>query len=511
MANLHFDKHIYGIYKTLRQHRKLAEKRAVNYEQNKTAKVLIYVLSGFMIAYLMFFAVMFALIANSSSTITAIEFMTAAAPFILLVDFLFRFLAQQTPSQIIKPYLLLPIPRLLCIDTFISTSLFTWGNVIWFAMLLPYALMSVVFSEGVWITIGFLLFFYLIILANSQWYAIVRTLINRSLVWWLLPIGVYALMALPIILKGFSEKGFEDFFDLFSRIGTAISVGSLLPYLGALLLLGIMVAINRVVQTKSIMAEVTKAEKTTLHSVSRFAFLDRYGEIGQYLKLEIKTILRNKNPRKGFIFATFFVFLLSLLIALTDVYDGQFMTNFWCIYNFVVYGAMMLIRVMCNEGNYIDCLMVRRENILKLLHAKYIFYCLLLLLPLLLMLPTVFSGKWSLFMLISYGLFTAGFQYFICFQMAVYNKQTVPLNTKLTSKNGMENNYYQVVVQLVEFFFPLMLISLLQAFLPDDVAYSIMMAIGLAFIFTHKLWLRNIYNRMMKRKYILLEGFRSSR
>ena len=56
-----------------------------------------------------------------------------------------------------------------------------------------------------------------------------------------------------------------------------------------------------------------------------------------------------------------------------------------------------------------------------------------------------------------------------------------------------------------------MLISLLQAFLPDNVAYSIMMAIGLAFIFTHKLWLRNIYNRMMKRKYILLEGFRSSR
>jgi hypothetical protein len=177
----------------------------------------------------------------------------------------------------------------------------------------------------------------------------------------------------------------------------------------------------------------------------------------------------------------------------------------------VVYGAMMLIRVMCNEGNYIDCLMVRRENILKLLRAKYFFYCILLLLPMLLMLPTVFSGKWSMLMLLSYALFTAGFQYFICFQMAVYNKQTIPLNTKFVSKNGVENNYYQVVVQLVAFFFPLMLISLLQAFLPDHVAYTIMLVIGLAFIFTHQLWMRNIYNRMMRRKYILLEGFRSSR
>ncbi|MCR5129944.1 MAG: DUF5687 family protein [Prevotella sp.] len=511
MKSYPINKHVYNLYKALRQHRKLAEKRAINYEQNKTAKVLIYVLSGFMIAYLMFFAVMLALIANSSATQTAVELMMGIAPFILLIDFLFRFLAQQTPSQIIKPYLLLPIPRQLCIDTFISTSLFTWGNVIWFAMLLPYALMSIVFSEGIWVTLGFLFCYYLLILANSQWYAIVRTLINRHVLWWILPIVFYAIVALPIIIKGGSEKGWDNFFDLYASAGTAISAGRLWPYLLALLFLVVFTAINRRLQMASIMSEVSKTEQTHLHSVSQMAMFDRYGDVGQYLKLEIKTILRNKNPRKSFIFATCFVFLISLVIALTDVYDGQFMTNFWCIYNFVVYGAMMLIRIMSNEGNYIDCLMVRRENILKLLRAKYIFYCALLPLPFLLMLPTVFTGKWPLLLLVSYGLFTAGFQYFILFQMAVYNKQTVPLNTKFVSKNGMENNYYQVVVQLVAFFFPIMFISILQAFLSDTVAYIIMMIVGIGFIVTHKIWLRNIYNRMMRRKYILLEGYRSSR
>ena len=482
------------LFKELRKHRKLAEKRAVNYEQNKTAKVLVYVLSGFMIAYLMFFAVMLALIANSLDSMTSVEMIMAALPFILLIDFLFRFLMQQTPSQIIKPYLLLPVPRKLCIDTFISTSLFNSGNLTW-----------------IWVSIGFLFCCYLFILANSQWYAIVRTLINRSVFWWALPLAVYALIALPIILKGFSEKGFEQFFDFFAGMGTAIGDGRLWPYLLAFALLALVVAINRVVQLRSVMAEATRSEKTTLRSVSRFAFLDRYGETGQYLKLEIKTILRNKNPRKSFIFATVFVFLISLAIALTDVYDGQFMTNFWCIYNFVIYGAMMLIRVMCNEGNYIDCLLVRRENILKLLRAKYFFYIALLALPFVLMLPTVISGKWSLLMLVAYGLFTAGFQYFILFQMAVYNKQTIPLNTKLITKNGMENNYYQVVVQLVAFFLPLVFISILQVLLSDTVAYIIMMSIGIFFIATHEFWLRNIYQRMMRRKYVLLEGFRSSR
>lgn len=499
------------IIRELRRHRKLAEKRAIDYERNKTAKYVLIFLGGFVIVYLIFFAVIFSLVANESTSETAIELMMGISPYILLVDFLFRFVAQQTPSQIVKPYVLLPIPTSTCIDTFIGTSLFNWSNLIWFAMLVPYAIMSVLFVEGFWPTVGFLVCFYLLILANSQWYSIVRTLINNSLVYWLVPIVVYAIVALPVLLKGGSEKGFEIFFDLYAGIGTKISDGSALPYLGALALLVVLVAINRRLQMANVMREISKTEQTKLHSVSQFAYFDRFGEVGQYLKLEIKSILRNKNPRKGFVMATAIVLMFSLIIALTDVYDGQFMTNFWCVYNFVIYGSMQLTRVMCNEGNYIDCLMVRRENILKLLRAKYIFNTAILVLPFVLMLPTVFAGKWSILMLVAYAVFTAGFQYFILFQMAVYNKQTVPLNTKFISKSGMENNYYQVVVQMLAFFLPIVLISVLQLFLSDTVAYLIILLIGIVFVVTQPLWMRNIYNRMMQRKYVLMEGFRSSR
>ena len=499
------------IIRELRRHRKLAEKRAIDYERNKTAKYVLMFLGGFVIVYLIFFAVIFSLVANESTSETAIELMMGISPYILLVDFLFRFVAQQTPSQIVKPYVLLPIPKSTCIDTFVGTSLFTWGNAIWFAMLIPYAIMSVLFVEGFWPTVGFLVCFYLLILANSQWYSIVRTLINNSLFYWIVPIVVYAIVALPVLLKGGSEKGFENFFDLYAGIGTKISDGSALPYLGALALLVVLVAINRRLQMANVMREISKTEQTKLHSVSQFAYFDRFGEVGQYLKLEIKSILRNKNPRKGFVMATAIVLMFSLIIALTDVYDGQFMTNFWCVYNFVIYGSMQLTRVMCNEGNYIDCLMVRRENILKLLRAKYIFNTAILVLPFVLMLPTVFAGKWSILMLVAYAVFTAGFQYFILFQMAVYNKQTVPLNTKFISKSGMENNYYQVVVQMLAFFLPIVLISVLQLFLSDTVAYLIILLIGVVFVVTQPLWMRNIYNRMMQRKYVLMEGFRSSR
>ena len=114
-------------------------------------------------------------------------------------------------------------------------------------------------------------------------------------------------------------------------------------------------------------------------------------------------------------------------------------------------------------------------------------------------------------MLISYGVFTAGFQYFILFQMAVYNKVTTPLNTKFISKGGIENNYFQIAAQMVAFIVPMAMVTTMQALWGNMVSDIIMLFIGIAFIAIHPLWLRNIYQRMMKKKYILMEGFRSSR
>jgi len=499
----------FDLYKAIRHHRHLAEKRAMNFEQNKFAKSFIYITFSIMFIYLVGFAIMLSLIANESKSMTSVELMIGICPYVLVIDFLFRFMVQQTPSQIIKPYVLMPIPRYTCIDIFLSSSLFSSGNLIWFAMFVPYCLMSVVFSFGFFATLGLLLFLWLLILVNSQWYLIVRTLITDTMLWWLLPIGFYALIASPIYIG--KDCGFEQFFNLWSNIGTAITTGNVLPFLVVVCLLVLLIAINRRLQYIHIWRELSRTEQTHLRSVSELKFLEQYGEIGEYLKLEIKSIMRNKNPRKSFISATAIVLVFSLLISFTDVYNGQYQDNFWCIYNFVIYGAMMLVRIMCNEGNYIDALMVHRENILSLFHAKYLFFCLMLFFPFILMLPTVFTGKWSILMLISYGIFTAGFQYFILFQMAVYNKQTIPLNTKFISKSGMENNYFQLIVEMVAFIVPLAIISVIQSILGNTTAYIIMLVIGLIFIITNRLWMRNIYNRMMKRRYINMEAFRASR
>lgn len=499
----------FELIRLLLRHRKLADDRSLSATENKFAKFFILFSILIIVIYLMGLAVGLSLIVNSDITATATENLCIGIPFLLLIDFNMRFTMQQTPAHIIKPYILLPLPRYTCIDAFIYSSLISKSNFVWFAFFLPYALMSIVFSYGMATATLTMLLCLVLLLINSQWYAIARTLINRSVIWWILPI-IYGIEAMPLYVG--SNAGWNQFCNLYSTVGTMLDKHNVLPIFIAIVVLVGITAVNRRLQYVSIERELMRTEvKKSVKKVNRFAFFEKYGEIGLFMQLEIKLLLRNATPKKALRSGFFTMAMICAFIVLSDVYDSSGMTNFWGLYAFMIFGTMNLLGLMSYEGNYIDCMLTHRENILSLLKAKYVFYSLLLIAPFLLMLPAVISGKWSLLMLVSYLIFTMGFQYFIAFQTAVYNKITVPLNTKMTDKAGLKTNYIQLVLVAIVFIVPNILVNILQSLFSENIAYLTMLLIGLGFIATHRLWLRNVYNRLMKRKYENLEGFISSR
>jgi hypothetical protein len=113
-------------------------------------------------------------------------------------------------------------------------------------------------------------------------------------------------------------------------------------------------------------------------------------------------------------------------------------------------------------------------------------------------------------MVLAYLLTATGPVYCMLFQMAIYNKVTLPLNDKITGKNQMENKW-QAIVSMVGFFAPIVLVMLLQAIFSETVAYAVLITIGLAFTLGEPYWMRNIYRRMMVRRYDNLEGFHATR
>ncbi len=494
------------LFKTLRKHISLSEKRSPVYDQNRTAKTIIYIMSGFMIVYMIFLGIILSLAANGTRMATPCEFLFVLMPFILVLDFFVRFLGQQTPSQLIKPYLMLPIPKYACIESFLLRSILSTNNLLWLFITVPYVIISVLFCYGFWASLGLLLGFQLIISVNSQNYMLWRTMIIRSVLWWAIPIIIYSALFLPWIIGGFDSQA-----AFYGPIGEWLANWNPICWITCLALLALFFYVNRWIQYKYTRAETSGDGEKQLKNVSQFAFLNRYGEIGEYMKLEIKSVMRNKNMRASFIYSSLFTIFLSVIISYTDIYDGAFTSKFFIVYAFIINGGMLLIKVMGAEGNYIDGLMTHKENILQLLRAKYYFYCLLLFLPFLIMLPTVFAGKYTLLMFVAMAVFTAGPIFWMLMQMAVYNKQTIPLNSKLVGRGNADTNWFAFAAEMLSMFAPVALIGILSLFMSQTSTYLVMFSIGLLFVFTHKLWLRNIYNRFMVRRYENMESFRSTR
>ena len=498
------------LYRTLYRHRSLSMRRALDYEHNRSAKYLFYIgyIMGF--AYMLFIAVLLSLKVNNMRDTNAAGLIVGILPIILLVDLFIRFTYQQTPAQIIKCYALLPLPRKVCIESFIGASLFNLGNTWWYVLFVPYCVMSVVFSYGLLATILLLAFIGLAILLNSQLYVLFRTLISQSLLWVFGLLAAYGLLAVPMILGG--NGSFASSLFIYSRLGIALSQGEMWPLLIVLSLLIAVVWLNREVQFRAIWRELTSEKAATkVDGKDRLAFLKQHGEVGEYAHLEWKLISRNKFPRKTFIYSFFLIALLSVLITFTQAYNGDGMVRFWCSYNFVILGLTLLSRLLSMEGNYIDMLMVHPNSIYSLLRAKYYVYCGLLIVPFMLMLPMVFVGKASLLMLLSFALFAAGFQFLVFFQSAVYNKRTQKLNVSLMSSRNMERNYLYIFVCLLALLIPVIFVGTLSIFCPPAVCYLCLSVVGLIGIATHRLWIRNVYVRMMTRRYENMEGFRTSK
>ena len=494
-----------NLFLELRKHGKLAEKRHPMYEKSKFGKFWMYFMGIFWAGYLIFFGTVFAFAFDGGAK-ESYHVMNSGLIFILALDFLMRLPFLKTPTQEIKPYLLLPVKRSRLIDFLLLRSALSGFNLLWLFLFVPFAIITVTKFYGIGGVFTYCVGIWLLILFNNYWYLLCRTLMDERIWWFLLPVAVYGGIAAALFLPDKSPL-FAWSIDL----GEGFITGDWLTFAGMLAAIAAMCLINRSIMQKLVYNELNKVEDTTVQvkRVSEYKFLDRYGEIGEYIRLEVKLLLRNKVCRKSLYSITALVLILSLTISFSDIYDGG-MRDFFVLYNYIIFGILFLSPLMSYEGNYIDGLMSRKESIYALLRAKYILYSLALIIPFALMIPGMITGKVSALMCTAWLVFIPGAVYCCMFQLAVYNNKTLDLNTKISSRQnvgtGMQN-----LISGAAFGVPLLLFFVLKAVFGKETAPWILIGIGIAFIATSKWWLRNVYCRFMKRRYKNLEGFHDSR
>lgn len=493
-----------NLFLELRRHGRLADKRHPMYEKSRFGRFWMYFMAVFWAGYLIFFGTLFAF-GFEGGPVEPYHILNSGLAFVLFLDFLMRFPFQKTPTQEVKPYMLLPVRRNRLIDFLLIRSGLSSFNLIWLFLFVPFAILTVTKFYGPWGVLTYCIGIWLLMLLNNYWFLLCRTLLGERFWWILLPAAVYGGLALGMFLPEESPV-----FDWFCDLGEGFITGNVLTFAGVIIGIALLWFVNSRVIRRLIYSELNKTEDSTVQvkTLSEYKFLDRYGQVGEYMRLELKLMLRNKMCRRSLITVLAAILFFSVIISFSDIYSD--MTNFWVLYNYVIISMLSLATLMSYEGNYIDGLMSRRESIYALLRAKYVLYSLLLIVPFLTMLPGVFLGRVDLMTSLSWMVFTAGVVNGMFFVSSIYNCRTINLNAKMTSRNSSGSGLQQILCG-GSFLLPFLFYWPLKLLLGETGSRWALIGIGLACIVTAPLWLKWVYRQMMKRRYKNLEGFRDSR
>lgn len=494
------------LYKIIKKNQKLATKRNPAFDTNRFAKFLMYFMAVYWAAILLFLGVTLpALFEGVVPNMEPYHIMNQGFVYVMFADFLIRFMGQPAVAQELKPYLLMPVKKNRLIDTFLIQSGLSGFNFIWFFTYVPFAFLTVIRFYGFGGMFLYLIGIWMLFVLNNYWYLLCKMLMSEKTIWYLLPVAVYgALGCAEFLLDGLPISRFT------MNLGEGFIEGNPLSFLFVLAIIVALFVLNREIQKKLLYDEISKVKDTKMKHVSEYKFLDKYGDVGEYIRLELKLIARNKTVKAQFRMAFIIMIGFSMVVAFTDVYDGTGMITFLCAYNYLLLPIMTLGQVMTFEGNYIDGLMSRKESIYNLLRAKYYLTTLIIVFPLFFMLFPVYKGKITLLMAFAYLIFTVGVVFFLLLQLAVYNTRTLPLNSTIMKSNKTSTTA-QMIIMALAMGVPLILDSLFTTLFSETVAYTLLTVIGLAFIATHNIWIKNIYNRFMKRRYENMEAFRASR
>ena len=112
------------LYRLLKKHLRLSNRRSPMFEQNQYALLFGYIGGAIFCIYFIMIGTFLGWAAHDGEY----ELIFCFMPFLLILDFFMRFVMTQTPTMMVKPYLLLPIGKHTAIELFIISLLLSGFN-----------------------------------------------------------------------------------------------------------------------------------------------------------------------------------------------------------------------------------------------------------------------------------------------------------------------------------------------------------------------------------------------
>lgn len=413
-----------------------------------------------------------------------------------------RFFFQKLPALEVRPYLHLPVSRQKLIAFLMakgSVNLFALLSLI---VLLPFAIFQVTYYHDSFMAFRwFLIMFALDITFNFVIIYLKKTLAS----------GIKTVVAVLLLLLALAAGDFFGWYSWSELAATMLGL-TLLPSAWPWLLLLLPVAayiLNaRMLQNGFYLDELTsKSENESQVNTGDFAYFRKAGLAGSLMLLDIKLYLRNKRTKSILyltpLFLGYGLFFYNNEDYTTDsgfmIFIGIFITSVMMI-NYLQYA-------FAYEGGFFDFLSSSGLEMKDYLQAKMQLASLVGLVSYVLTIPYVYYGYEILVIHTACLLFSIGVIAPAILYMATYNKKTMVL-TKGSAFNYQGVGTMHFLVMLPVFIVPLMVFLPFKWMLGAEAGWLALAIAGLLALPFRKYFIQAAAGNLLKRKYIMAQGFR---
>ncbi|MFN2438498.1 MAG: DUF5687 family protein [Chitinophagaceae bacterium] len=416
------------------------------------------------------------------------------------LDIIARFMLQELPTLAVQPYLTHNIKRSKLVQFLNLRSLFSFFNLLPLFLFIPFSLSiisrqygAVVSFTSIVTIISLVLFNHFIVLFIKR-----KIVLSHS---WLVGFVIVVLL----LMAG-------DYFEILSvqNLSAAIFMQvlktPLLCIAGIILAIGAFYNNSRFLQNNLYLDDLVKS--SSYKASTEYHWLQRFGNVGELIALDLKLILRNKRPRSLLLYSCMFLFYGFIFYKRIYFEKDQF--------GFLLLGSIFITGIFMGQygqflfawqSSHFDGLMAANIDIKTYLKSK--FYLLTGFCTVAFSL-SLFYGfiYWKIIPVqVAAYFFNAGIYSVVAAYMGTYSYQGVDLS------KGSIFNYQGVAATQLVFALIIMLVGLIMylplALLINSWAGVIAVAI-LSFIslLLQDWWIDKLTIQFSKQKHQILEGFR---
>ncbi|MDQ6903776.1 MAG: DUF5687 family protein [Bacteroidota bacterium] len=473
--------------------------------RNKGVNIFLKIIVGFFILY--FLVIAFAaglfmdkIIHQILPKENAIFVFNGLIAYYFFADFLARLQLQQLPTLSIVPYLGLKIKRRKIVNFLNLKALFSPFNLIPLFILLPFCFTVILKSFGTVAAMMYSLSVLCLILLNNYLVLFLKRKSISNVMYVVAGTAIIGILALFEYYKVISiAKGSNKIFN-------GIVFHPLIAFGFTILAVIIFFINSRYLNRNLYLEELSKT--ITKKSGTDYPFLNRFGQVGELVALEIKLIIRNKRPRSLLLVGCFLMFYGFLFYDKATLLKHEYGRPFFAAFlitgiAIVNYGQLMFAW----QSPHFDGLLANKISFKNFIKAKFLLFTLICSFAFLI---SCFYGfiSWQLILLqLAAYLYNIGFVTVTMLYFATLNYKRIDLS-KASRFNYEGSSWVQWVLAI-----PLMLIPVV-LYLPFSLLHKPFIGIGVVGLFglitllLRNLWINLLVKKFIKQRYKIAAGFR---